>query len=602
MVDIPIYRQQVRQAPAADTRLGLRATPDAMGAAIGEGVMAMGRAAGAVSGVADRIAAEERQKQRASNMASLSAQSTEIGNELQLAFQSHKLGRAVELREGFAKKYTERLDSLAKDIADPETRQAFTEMRTRQEVGFRAAIAQHAFAEGQRDQDINLNLASAAEMRAIEINADPALGEEGLAQIAEHLANLQRINAIAGVIRGLNANQVAELNRQNQAQTHAAVINTWNEAGHTVAAKAYFDQHKDELEPKARDALSNALEIGVTKTLAQQKSAAIYSPDKTLEAMFAEADQITDQKVQAETKRRLEERDGLRRRAIEQVQDKTFNAAYEKVKGDPRGFDALTAGERTAMGPEREERLKAWTLRRAKGEPLPWQASKAARYQLEQAAANPATRDAFSKGNLLDYIDRLNEDDFNALSKLQKDLRDGKAGGADWLNTREEKVNQALAGLGIDPKPYSTKKNWRGRDETVVNPQAIAFRAAVMQEAGRRAADGKRETPSDDDVQKAIDATIMKKVRMTSNEWWTAKMFDVYESASDDEKIALFVPAKDRGDAYVPIEQIPANHNALIRAAIAAKGREATDDQVQRAYAAALTGDRALYESVLQGK
>jgi hypothetical protein len=327
MVDIPIYRQQIRQAPAADTRLGLRATADAMGAGVGEGVAALGRAAGAVSGVADRIMAEERQKERASSLASLSAKSTEIGNELQLAHQSHKLGKAVELREGFAKKYTERLDDLAKDISDPETRQAFTEMRARQEVGFRAAIAQHAFAEGQRDQDINLNLARDAETRAISINADPALGEEGLAQIADHLTNLAQINNNAGLLRGLNAEQVAELNRQDQAQTHATIVNTWNEAGHTVAAKAYFDQHKGELDPKARDALANALEIGVTKTLAQQKSAEIYSPDKTLEAMFAEADQIKDQKVQSEVKRRLDERDSLRRRAIEQVQDKTFTAA-----------------------------------------------------------------------------------------------------------------------------------------------------------------------------------------------------------------------------------------------------------------------------------
>ena len=584
MVDIPIYRQQVRQSGPADTRLGLRTTPDAMGAAVAEGIQALGRAGGTVASVTDKIMEDERKRQRSASLAALSAKSTEIGNELQLAHQSHKLGKAVELREGFAKKYSERLDDLAKDIADPETRQAFAELRARQEVGFRAAIAQHAFAEGQREQDINIGLARDAEMRAIAINANPALGKEGLAQIADRMANLQRINSESAGIRGLDQAKIDELNRQDAAQTHAVIINTWNEAGHSVAAKAYFDQHRDELEPKTRDMLINALALGTTKALAQQKSSEIYSPDKTLEAMYTEADQIEDQQVQAEVKRRLDERDALRRRAIEQVQDKTFTAAYEKVKGDPRGFDALTAGERTAMGPEREERLKAWTARRAKGEALPWQASKAVRYQIEQAAANPETRAAFAKANLLDYVDKLNEDDFNALSALQKDLRAGKPEGADWLNTREEKVNQALAQLGIDPQPYRTDS----KGKVTNNPQSVAFRAAVHQEAGRIAMSNKREQPTADDVQKAIDLTIMKKVRL--NVWGT-----------DPERVAATLSTDERGKAYVPIDQIPANNNQSIRADIVAKGKEATDDKIQRAYAAALIGDRALYDSIIAG-
>jgi len=585
MVDIPIYRQQVRQAPAADTRLNLRATPDAMGAAVGEGVQALGRAAATIGGVTDRIMAEERQRGNDAQMARALAESTALANGLQLEYEKHQLDDAVAKRGDFETRYSKGLDDIAAKLGNDEQRAAFGNFRLKQEVSFQGAVRNRAYAEGERSFDLDFTNARSELVRSIRINADPVNGEEGLAQVQTRLEMLASRNEGLARRRGLNPEQLAELNRRDAAEAYATVINSYNEAGHSVAAKQLFDQHKDTLEPKTRDALQRALELGTTKTLAQQKSAEIYSPDKTLEAMYAEADSIEDQQVQAEVKRRIDERDALRRRAVEQVQDKTFTASYEKIKSDPRGFDALTAGERTAMGPEREERLKAWTMRRAKGEQLPWQASKAVRYQIEQAAGNPATRDAFGKANLLDYVDRLNEDDFNALAALQKDLRAGKTEGADWLNTREEKVNQALAGLGMDPRPYYTDS----KGKVTNNPQAVAFRAQVQQEAARVAAANKREQPTADDVQKAIDTTMMKKVRI--NEW-----------GRDPERVAATLTADERGKSYVPIEQVPANHNAAIRAAIAGKGQEADDDRVQRAYAAALIGDRALYDSIIAGQ
>lgn len=584
MVDIPIYRQQVTRSGPADTRLGLRATPDAMGAAVGEGIQALGRAGSTVASVTDKIMAEERQRGNDAQMARALAESTALANGLQLEYEKHQLDDAVAKRSDFEDRYTKGLDDIAAKLGNDEQRAAFGNFRLKQEVAFQGAVRNRAYHEGERSYDSNFKAARDELVRSIRINADPANGDEGLAQVQARLEMMAVRNEGLARRRSLNPAQLAELNRQDAAEAWATVINASNESGDSVRAKSLFDQHKDTLEPKARDLLERALEIGTTKSIAQQKSAEIFSPDKTLEDMYAEADQIEDQKVQAEVKRRLDERDALRRRAVDQAQDRVFTAAYEKAKGDPRGFDALTAGERTAMGPEREERLKSWTARRAKGEALPWQASKAVRYQIEQAAASPETRAAFAKANLLDYVDKLNEDDFNALSALQKDLRAGKPEGADWLNTREEKVNQALAQLGIDPQPYRTNSDGKVTN----NAQAVNFRTAVHQEAGRIAMSNKREQPNADDVQKAIDSTIMKKVRL--NVWGT-----------DPERVAATLSTDERGKAYVPIDQIPANNNQSIRADIVAKGKEATDDKIQRAYAAALIGDRALYDSILAG-
>lgn len=584
MAVIP-YRQQARLGPVADTRGNIRVTPDTMGAAVGEGAQALGRAAGSVASVADQIAKEERQKADDAQIARALADSTALANQLQLEYEKHKLGDAVEKVLEFEKRYTKGLDDIGAKLASDDQRKAFGNWRMKQEVAFQGAVRNRAFAEGERSYDLDFKVARDELMRSVRINADPANGEEGLAQIEVRLEMLAGRNAAMARAKGLNATQLAELNRADRAEAYGVAIAAYNDADHTVAAKALFEQHKDILEPKARDALARALEIGTAKTLAQQASVRIYDPDKSLEAMFLEADQIEDQGVQAETKRRLEERDTLRRRAIENVQDKTFTAAYEKVKADPRGFDALTAGERTAMGPEREERLKSWTARRARGEALPWRASMAVRYKIEVAAADPAQRHAFAKVNLLDYVDRLNEDDFNALASLQKDVRAGKHQPADWLNTREEKVNQALAGMGMDPRPYVTDS----KGKVTNNPQAVAFRAAVMDEANRIAGAGKREEPNADDVQKAIDAVMLKKVRLSK--WGT-----------DPERVAATLTPEERKVAYKPIEEIPANYRASVAADFAKAGTEPSDEQIQRAYAAALAGDRALYDSILAGQ
>lgn len=590
MAIIPVYRQQVRQAPIADTRMGVdttlrrRASAEEFGASVGDGVQAVGRAVATASSVADRIAAEERQKAAAANLAKASAEATKSANDLQLEFEKHKLEEAPKARGSFLERHAKRLDEIAKGLGDDQQRAAFANWRAGHEVSFDGALSNRAYAEMERSYDLNDEVARGEMTRSIRINADPVNGEEGLAQIGERLASLEVINGITAKRKGLNAEQLAALNRADRAEAHAVVINSWNEAGHTVAAKAYFDKHKDELEPKARDLLTRALDAGTAKTLAQSKTAEIYSPDKTLEAMYGEADQIEDQQVQAEVKRRLDERDTLRRRAIDQAQDKAFVASYEKIRNDPRGFDALTAGELTAMGPDREQKLKSYATRRSKGEALPWQESKAVRYKIEEAAADPAQRQAFAKVNLLDYVDRLNEDDFNALAKLQKDVREGKNGSADWLNTREEKVNQAAASLGLDPAPYRVEKG-----KVIANPQAVAFRSAIMDEANRIAAAGKREEPNADDVQKAIDTTIMKKVRL--NKWGT-----------DPERVAATLSPEERRIAYKPLAEIPANHRAGIAAEFAKAGKEPNDDQIQRAYAAALAGDRALYDSILAGQ
>lgn len=556
MVEIPLYRQQLRQAPAADTRLGIRTNPDAQGAAIGEGVQALGRAAAAVSGAYDRIQTD------ADNVAALAAK-----NQLDTAVSPH-LAAAQQTRGKDAvgavntvlPAYDTEADKIEQNLANDRQRAAFRTYRANR----RADIQQ------------SLNAHAAAGMREYDDQQFSANGDLYRQRVGDHVGDAELVNAavwdrlseVRGYAQrnGLPEEWVAAKSREETSTAHALVIGGLLDADNTVAAKKWFDTYQEELDPKTRSILTKALEVGTVKTEGQMRAAAIYNPDKTLEAMYAEADQIPDQKVQEEVKRRLDERDSLRTRAIQQIQDKAFTAAYQKVKDDPRGFDALTPTERTAMGPHREETLKQWTLRRSKGQPLPWEQSRAVRYQLEQTASNPATREAFSKANLLDYIDKMNEDDFKALANLQRDVRAGKTEGITSLASKDDLLNEAMAGMGIDPSPVRTTTR-NGDTEVAYNLRAVKFRDAVDRRLDDIRAQNK---PVDlEAVRKAVDAERMRWTReltIPGRAWGTRQMRFADTTAADQQAST--------------VNDIPADFMAKLRAANPGgiSDRDAIDD------------------------
>ena len=58
--------------------------------------------------------------------------------------------------------------------------------------------------------------------------------------------------------------------------------------------------------------------------------------------------------------------------------------------------------------------------------------------------------------------------------------------------------------------------------------------------------------------------------------------------------------ADQRAKAYVPIDRIPPGRAQAIRELFATGGGQATDDRIQRAYAAALAGDEARLAAILK--
>jgi len=574
MVDIPIYRQQVRQAPAADTRLNLRATPDAMGAAIGEGVQALGRAAGTVAGVTDRIMAEERQKANNAQRARTMARETKLRNDLQLEYEKHHLDDAVAKRGDFEARYSKGLDDIQAELATDEQRQEFGNWRQMREAEFQGAIRNRAQAEGDRSYDLDFQNARSELFRSIRINADPVNGDEGLAQVQNRLEMLSVRNQALAHSRGLNPEQLAELNRQDQAEAYATVINSYNEAGHSVAAKQLFDQHKDTLEPKARDALQRALELGTAKTLAQQKSAEIWSPDKDMEAMYAEADQIEDQQVQAEVKRRLDERDGLHQRRIASIQDRTIGEAYQTVLTNPLGWDAVSPGARAVMPEDVRQRLEAYATLRANGKDIPHEASRATRYSIESAMSDPDQRRILADRGPAQFLGLMNRADQEAVDKLFVEAKGGKTDTLTALASKDDLIKEALVGLKI-PSDTIIRKTSGGKTTEEHNVRAIRFRDSVERRLQNAQRDGK---PVDIEVvRKAVDDERMR---------WTRELTrpDTAAWFGDGVIRTRFADSTAAEQMAVSLRDVPPGEQAAIRSSFTKRGTQPTEQQMIDAY------------------
>lgn len=100
---------------------------------------------------------------------------------------------------------------------------------------------------------------------------------------------------------------------------------------------------------------------------------------------------------------------------------------------------------------------------------------------------------------------------------------------------------------------------------------------------------GKRRTTGEE-MQQILDTMVRKRVFIDKN-WLFA----------DPEKVASLVTADEKGLAYVPIDRVPQADRNSIENILKSKGRRITVDIVQRAYAAMMLNDRAMFDSIIGG-
>lgn len=559
-------------------------SPDAFGAGLGEQIQ---RTAGIIQ--RDILGPEWDRANRAKvddAAAQLAAKRLELGNQLKAA----KGEQAFAIAETIEKEFADTTSAVEQKLTNNAQRDAFRSDAQRLALGLRENVDSHVLAQGELVAQQKADARASTMFQSGIANRN----DEGLAwqDLQDAQATLETYDRSQGVpVEARDARQQA-LRSKFTADTIEALADDGNHLAAQKWLEGYRGQLKNPADLKRAEAATKAAS---TRGESQRLVDAIMArPEPNIETAMAEAAKIADPELRAAVEQRAVTMLGLRERAREEQTNNLMADLYTAAKSDPRGLDALKPSDLEALGrldPMKRQQLEAWAKREAaaevKGQSLPWQVSAAVRYEIEAKAATPEGRKEFAGADLRPLLLQMNEDDWNKLDSFQKEINKATTNGtaaADtaWLTTREDVVNEALAGLKIDPRPYVTKDG-----ETTPNEAAIGFRREVEQEANALAATNKRTKPSIEDVRKATDTVLLKKVRL--DEWGT-----------DPEMVAATVPRDRRGNAYVPINQIEPGKAQAIRDLIRQAGGEPTDDRIQRAMAARLIGDRALLDQILQ--
>lgn len=560
-------------------------SPDAFGAGLGEQIQ---RTAGIIQ--RDILGPEWDRANRAKvddAAAQLAAKRLELGNQLKAA----KGEQAFAIAEAIEKDFADTTSAVEQKLTNDAQRDAFRSDAQRLALGLRENVDSHVLAQGelvaQQKADAR---ASTMFQSAIENRNDEGMAWQDL-QDAQ--ATLEAYDRSQGVpVEARDARQQAL-----RSKFTADAIEALADDGNHLAAQKWLEGYRGQLKnPNDLKRAEAATKAASTRGESQRLVDSIMArPESNIDTAMAEAAKIADPELRAAVEERAVRMLSLRDRAREEQTNDLMANLYTAAKSDPRGLDALKPSDLEALGrmdPMKRQQLEAWAKRETaaevKGQSLPWQESAAVRYEIEAKAATPEGRKEFATADLRPLLLRVNEDDFKALANLQQEIGKAVSGGGAaagdtaWLTTREDVVNEALAGLKIDPRPYVTKDG-----ETTPNEAAIGFRREVEQEANALAAANQRTKPNVDDVRKATDAVMLKKVRL--DEW-----------GRDPETVAATVPKDRRGNAYIPLDQIEPGKAQAIRDLIRQNGGDPTDDRIQRAMAARLMGDRALLDQILK--
>jgi hypothetical protein len=583
MPRVPLYdggRVTTRAMPGAQLQ---QISPDAFGAGLGQDIQ---RAAATVQGQVQGPEWDRANQAKIDDATTKLAQKRiELGDRLKQAQGDQALH--PDFASGLEQEFKSASEEVAQGLVNPAQRDAFGRESTRLGLGLQESISSHVIAQSE----LVSRQKADARMQTMVQSAIANRGDEGLAwqDIMDAQAAHETYTKSIGVpIEARDAEQA-----QLRSKATADIISAFADDGNHVAAQKWLEGYRAQLKDPADLARAERATKGATirgeSQSAVDKILAMTGADGRpigIQDALAQAAKVQNPELRAAIEERAVSMLNLREKAHEDDQTNQFADAYKIAKDDPRGIDAVPLSTLQGLDPKYREQLQAWATRQAKGVPLPWQVSKAVRYQIEAQAATPEGRQKFVDSDLRQLLTSVNKEDFDALAGLQQEIRKTGADGSDagWLTTREEMVNQALAGMKIDPKTYRTKDD----GTTTPNEAAINFRAAVELEANTMAGAAKRQKPTIDDVRKAIDNVMLRKVRYDET------------GRNTTDFVGSTLTRDQRKTAFVPIDQISGGQAQAVRDLIHGAGGDPTDDRVQRAYAARLMNDRALFDQIIR--
>lgn len=363
-----------------------------------------------------------------------------------------------------------------------------------------------------------------------------------------------------GTRNGKSPEWVQQQVAERQGKIHTGVIDRFLAAQQDLTAKAYYDEHKDQIPGSERVRLERALEIGSVRGESQRQADAIVRDNKDLKGALEAARQIKDPHVRDETTTRIKDYFATLKQADELRRDDAYRQAATSLEQNGGDLDRVSPGTLALIDdPARRHALETRSRQIRQGvEPV---TNYERYYDLMNLASSDGTRAQFTKTDLMQYRHELSDADFKHMVSVQSQLRQGKQidEALEGYRTKKQIVDSALTAAGIDATP---------KQGTSDSQRVYAFQKAVDDRIlDLQTRTGKKATT--EEVQGIVDDLLIKgKVDGT---WFSRKR--VYELGPGE-------------DLVLKPSDVPAAERVKIEAALRSQRLPVTDQSVLDLYRA----------------
>lgn len=498
---------------------------------------------------------------------------------------SRKGKNAFGVVDEYGKYYAGDLDDIEKGLQSETQKQMFRRIRQREETELNGQLQKHLFSEAQEyDKNVtNAGVAAAMDDAVNNFHEPGKIAASIKMQETLRMAHAQRA--------GLPADAVKVMIETDRSKTHRSVLDRMLANEQDMAAKNYYEANKDQLSGADKTAVERALAEGTSRGESQRQSDAIWlkANGSLRESLSMARENIKDPKIKDLVMARLKQRAAEEESAKKYDQDQAYEQAIGMV-GDRTGF-AARAGVPPSLWDKMSVAQQEAVVRRAEDVP------NNSKVWLDFLAMDS------------NAVSSLSRADFESKFWVHLDKAHKAKAEAQWNAAKESRAN---------PKKEQQFKSIKTDKEMILDALKEAQIFDQTDTMGTLAKD-ERKAQTYNDAENEIEAEFEryfndnnknpddKAKRQIIGDKLKKRVFlkrsFIFDALAPDKVApAGMVKEDDRGSAYIPIEDIPADQRTKLENQLRSRGKRVSDDKVQRLRAAQFMNDYKLFYSILEEK
>lgn len=366
---------------------------------------------------------------------------------------------AMGLPEQAGEEFAAITGAIEAGLATDEQRLAFARMVGDRKRNLDLTIARHVTSQVEQYERTELDAYVANKTQeAIRNATDPRRAEQALA----HLQTAIRTHAPR---LGLGAEAVEKQVNAATSAVRVGIINQLIATEQIPAAKAYFEETRDQIDGEQLDNIQAALRAGTVRREAQQKTDEILAEGGTLTEQRQRAKGQLEGEVLDEVLRRLEHEANVSEAAEREAHEQMLTDVFNQLDQNPdvRRIDPITWSRMSGS-----EKSAAYNYVEARIAGVPIQTNWT-RYTglMEMARDNPQR---FAKVSLLQYRGQLGDTEYKQLLSMQTSIAGGDASGGGQIpsfSTKREIIENSLAVYDADLSDAEVGRIYRLLDQRV---------------------------------------------------------------------------------------------------------------------------------------